>query len=681
MNPNDLFDIIGRTPDRYVYDAEYNQEVHLKSVSPNRIILIAAIVGLILCLVGCAALYIFSLHDMKVGEYHFLIPPAYDEDGNLISVEPQTPITQISLQGANMEALSEWLSFTNTYDRQLEIAAQADAAVKSGDPWNIPDNYKSTYGCYSQEMVDQLNIIVNKYNLNLLSAYIPCEYYEGNVILGSLGLDRLIITDEVVDVQYGGGYFFLEGSFDIDMSLNLDAGDWMVKNSYCNYRYSLKAYFDPVAGAISSDMAYKQWNYTREDGKTVLLVLNADTARIFADLPDAFVSIHVTPVILSDGQEVPMTEEALEQMSELFDLSIKTKRANTKTVKQMKAESLAQHQAEKAAAIEERESNYGAGYQELVDYRLGTLLNPEDASYFLYDLNGDGNEELVINGYDVLSMSDGKSFKYFDITSVKIAGAAFYPCERNMFELSHELFAIHQYYYYQAGKDGATFITGLIHDTNEDVWYRSLTGGAYHEGREQITAEEAQRIRSTYNRIEIEQLPLSKYGKAVLSANYDDPYADYIAAKLDRYKNAVNYEYALYDVNGDGIEELITRDVEVRINGEEYILLSIHTVKDGKLWDMDMNYFTNVCEGGVLEASEDYTDEGDGSGYHYFYKCTADGVEPIEKIVRDPITRYWGHALAGQDGKTVTEVKARSILSSYKRLELSWKLFAEYPFS
>ena len=160
MNPNDLFDIIGRTPDRYVYDAEYNQEVHLKSVSPNRIILIAAIVGLILCLVGCAALYIFSLHDMKVGEYHFLIPPAYDEDGNLISVEPQTPITQISLQGANMEALSEWLSFTNTYDRQLEIAAQADAAVKSGDPWNIPDNYKSTYGCYSQEMVDQLLISI-----------------------------------------------------------------------------------------------------------------------------------------------------------------------------------------------------------------------------------------------------------------------------------------------------------------------------------------------------------------------------------------------------------------------------------------------------------------------------------------------------------------------------------------
>ena len=133
------------------------------------------------------------------------------------------------------------------------------------------------------------------------------------------------------------------------------------------------------------------------------------------------------------------------------------------------------------------------------------------------------------------------------------------------------------------------------------------------------------------------------------------------------------------DVNGDGVQELITRDVEVRTNGEVYLQLSIHTIKDGKLWDMDMGYFSYVCEGGILEVSEDFTDYGNGSAYHYFFRCTEDGVEPIEKIVRDPITLYWGHALAGQDGKTVTEEKAKSILNSYKRLDLNWKPFAEYP--
>ena len=672
---------LGYVKDQYIEEMYEVDQPAVKKRSPGRILLIAAIIALILCLVGCAVAYMLSLQDMKVGEFNFYIPPAYDEDGNLIPVETHAPINQISLQGANMEALEEWLAFLNTYDQDLKIAAQADKDMKAGKPRNIPENYYITYGCYSQEMVEKLNAIVKKYDLNLLSTYISCEYYEGNVILGSLGLDGLIAPGKLVDVEYGGGYFFQEGTFDINMTISLDAGDWKWENAYGRYRYSVKEFFDPATGAISSDMEYTQWNYTRKDGQTVLLVLSKETARIYADLQDAFVSIHVDPVTLVDGKEVPLTASALEQLSELFDLSIKPQQASMKKVEQLKAEALAEHEAGRAAAIEERESKYEAGYKEFVDYRLETSRNPEYLSYFLYDLNGDGSDELVINGHDVLSMKDGTSFKYFDITAVKIAGSTFYPCEGNTFELCHELFAIHQYYFYQAGKDGATFITGVIHDTNEDVWYRSLSGGSYDEDRERITADEAQRIRSAYARAEVEQLPLSKYGQAVTSVNYDEPYSKYIAGKLDRYENTTNYEYAVYDVNGDGIQDLITRDVEVRTNGEVYLQLSIHTIKDGKLWDMDMGYFSYVCEGGILEVSEDFTDYGNGSAYHYFYRCTEDGVEPIEKIVRDPITLYWGHALAGQDGKTVTEEKAKSILNSYKRLDLDWKPFAEYPLS
>ena len=168
---------------------------------------------------------------------------------------------------------------------------------------------------------------------------------------------------------------------------------------------------------------------------------------------------------------------------------------------------------------------------------------------------------------------------------------------------------------------------------------------------------------------------------AYTSVNYTDPYSKYIAGKQDRHENAVNYQYCLLDVNGDGFEELITRDVESYFRGETYYLLSIHSIKDGKLWDMEMDYFTYVCEGGILENSGDHLDYGDGSAYHYFYRYTENGFEPIEKIVRGPISPYWGHALAGQDGETVTEEKAKSILESYKRMELDWKPFSEYPLS
>lgn len=51
------------------------------------------------------------------------------------------------------------------------------------------------------------------------------------------------------------------------------------------------------------------------------------------------------------------------------------------------------------------------GYQEYVNYRLGED-GAEWQSYILYDLNGDGVEELIIRGVDILSMKDGESYRY-----------------------------------------------------------------------------------------------------------------------------------------------------------------------------------------------------------------------------------------------------------------------------
>ena len=672
---------IGYVKDQYIEEMYETELPAIKKYSPRRIVMIAAVIALLLLLMGCAVVYFFSLQDMKIGEYNFYVPPAYDEDGNLIPVETHAPITQISLQGANKDALAEWLAFTNAYDPDLEIAGQADQAMKAGEPLGIPENYQYTYGCYSQEMADKLNEIVEKYDLKLLSTDIVCQTYESSILFDSLGIDSLFLPAATVEQESCNGYFFPEGTFDISMYLNLEAGNCKLENNLVSYRYSVKEFFDPAYGSIGEINDYTQWNYTRKDGKTVLLVLNERTARIYADLPDAFVSIYVDPEIWVNGEKVSMTSAALEELSELFDLSIKPGPVDMEQVEQLLAKARADYEAEQAAKIaaqiERHESKYVEGYQEYVNYRLETAYRPERMSYLLYDVNSDGTDELIIQSSTILSMKDGTSYKYFDISEVEIAGATFYPCEGNTFELCHELFAMHQYYYYQAEAESVSFITGVIHDTNEDIWYRSLSGGSYDENIEQISAEEAQKIRDSYTRVEIDMLPLQKYGQEVTSVNYKHPYSKYIAGKLDRYEEAPNYQYALLDVNGDGIEELITRDYEIQTTDQTFYLLQIHSIKDGILWDMGMDYFTYVCEGGILENTENFDD----SAYHYFYRCTENGVEPIEKIVRDPITLYWGHALSGQDGKTVTEEKAKSILNSYKRLELDWKPFAEYPLS
>lgn len=672
MTAMDLLETIGSIKDQYILEA--SSGAHSKRhISIRRTLLIAAVVALMLLLVGCAVIYVLRMQDMKVGEYRFYVPTEYDENGNVIPVESQEPITLLSLQGTNMEALAEWVAFTNTYDQDLSVAHEADMAAKAGSPWDIPENYQLTYGCYSQEMVDKLNEIVEKYDLKLLSSYIPLNYYENSVLLNSLGLNGLVYANPNVQVEYWDGDFHLEGTFDLNMYISMDMGDWKWERGSASFRYSLKDYFDSLTGCMLESIDYTQWDYTRKDGEKVLLVLSEGTARIYANLPDAFISISLDPVIWVDGEKVPMTQTALEQFAELFDLSVKPQPTTMEQVEKQKADAQAQYEAERAAARAEHEAMYAAGYKEFVEYRLETVPNPENVSYVLYDVNGDGVEELIIGGLDILSMKDGQSYKYFDLTNTGVIFPHFQPCEGNVFEVYCEDLGMYQHYFYQANAESASFITGVSYDAPDDAWYLHSKDGAYTENRQQITEEEAQNILDSYTRVEFRWLPLKRFGEPPVSMDYSDPYAQYIAEALVRYDNAKNFAYALMDLNGDSIEELITRQPG---SGQDTASLRIFTIQDGDLkqYASDISY---ICTGGILEKCEE--EQADQGRYYGFYRCGANGPEFIEKIVRDPYTLYWGRGQAGKDGRTVTEEEAMSVLNSYKRIELDMKPFPEYP--
>ena len=131
---------------------------------------------------------------------------------------------------------------------------------------------------------------------------------------------------------------------------------------------------------------YQQWDYTRKDGKTVLLVLNEGTARIYADLPEAFVSVYLDPVIWVQGEKTPMPREALEQFAELFDLDVKPVPADTESVEKYKAEALRQYEADRADAQAKHEAQYLKGYESFVEYRLAKDPSPSTLSYILYDV-------------------------------------------------------------------------------------------------------------------------------------------------------------------------------------------------------------------------------------------------------------------------------------------------------
>ena len=123
MKAMDLLTGLNNVRDSYVIGAEEfrqgKQKAQIKRLSTRRIWLVAAVIALMLLLVGCAVAYVLRLQDMRVGEKTITQEAWYGPAGEYV---PPTEwvSTQLSLQGYNsspeQQALREWLDFKEQYD-------------------------------------------------------------------------------------------------------------------------------------------------------------------------------------------------------------------------------------------------------------------------------------------------------------------------------------------------------------------------------------------------------------------------------------------------------------------------------------------------------------------------------------------------------------------------------------
>lgn len=685
MNANEILDMIGDAKGTYLWETQkYRDGTAGAKPLPlprRRLWLIAAVIGLMLLLVGCTVAYVLRLQDLKVAEYRPTTPTVYDENGDVISLPTLPQRTQITLQGANQEALAEWNSFCQNYD--------PDGAILTANERNelgIPNPYYIPYGCYSWDMVNKLDEIVQKYDLKLLSPDVGCQSYESSVLFSSLGIDGVFHGD----VEYLSGYFYPEGTFKIELLFRPDTDQWPYKDNSASYYYSVKEYFDPVSYEIADLENCTQWNYTRKDGRPVLLVMNDEWARIITDLQDALVTVSFASSKWDGGTKVQMTQSALEQISEQFDFSIQPHPADMTKVDALMEAAQAAYEAERAAAAE---NLYTQGYEPYIQQKLEkaaahSTRTRDGLFYALCDLNGDGVMELLSGGkaslWEILSMRDGKSFQYADCEKIsRLAALQFTVCENHVLELerirdnSAEI-----WYYFRADTEGLTYLEGL--EKNGDSWYSlpvSPTEGSDAEVQTEITEQQAQAIIASY--VPLETQPqwqqMKRYGEPVKPIPWTDPYAIYIATSLEWFEDAGKLTYTLMDLNGDGVQELIARDILTTQAGstEPVYTLSVHTIVDGKLVFVQPHGMTDVCEGGILMYGEE-----DGTHYE-FYRMKGTELELIEMIYQDRVSKYWVRAVKGENPQSsnCSEETARSYIAQYHPIELNMKPFSEYPFS
>lgn len=274
-------------------------------------LMIAAIVGLMIFLMGCAVVAM-NLQELKIGEY---TRPA-DPDASQDDAVTEEPKDLISLQGVagtpNYLAAKEWNTFLETCDL-ASIAAEAD---KNG--FHTPEAYDA-YQCYNQEMIDKLDEICAKYELNLLGGIQMADNAQGTY--DAVGIRSIISqnTDALADVW--PGYYYSDGSFQMEGETGLN-GDWPYRAFY-QFRRVMKQSFDGVFLNVGDLASYDQWVYTMQDGTEVLLANNGEKGLIIVDKDDCFVTVNVLGVITEDTYfgALPTERGFMEVLAETFDFS------------------------------------------------------------------------------------------------------------------------------------------------------------------------------------------------------------------------------------------------------------------------------------------------------------------------------------------------------------------------
>ena len=338
MNGKDIILGLKYVGDDLIEKAEYGQfptkaehtATQKKRMSIRRPILIAAIIVMMLLLVGCAVIYVLSLQEIKLGDQTVTFDISnFDPETGEIS-EGQESVHQQILTLAGLsntpaaKAAREWYEFTDSYDPDLEIKKSV---------WgNIPDFGDKYYGydLYTQEMKDKLDEILDKYDLKLRGKLI--EFETPKRMLQAMDIESLLNPDAGAKLDIEFPYRYYENGvvyLNAVLTLPGENGDETVR-VFLNYLP--KDCFIPDT-AVLTEAQWEEWNYTTAGGDDVLILRaeESSSAWLLCDTGSSTTSISVD--VLRDMSEevidgVPvvqyemMSKELLERLADAIDFSL-----------------------------------------------------------------------------------------------------------------------------------------------------------------------------------------------------------------------------------------------------------------------------------------------------------------------------------------------------------------------
>lgn len=446
--------------------------------------LIAALIALMLLLTGCAALVVYlRMENLKLGTYSF--PTSAVQESETVTASTLPELDVLSLQGVTGSpqylAGKEWFDFTQSYEPQPQVG------------WDSPPDYWA-YSVLDQTMVDKLDEICAKYDLKVIGK--PWhEDGDFSYLLNLAGIESLVKADCEAEVHIPQGRVFPGGSFTAYGNLTPPGG---ANQIWLTYQLVKKDVFYDVFGYVDADNV-TQRNYTTSDGVDVLLLEGGQSGMILADREDCFVNLSLDQ----------LGETSLETIAEWFDFTVFATPADAAAADAREKEN---EENDPYKDIYQRE-NYGAYIEDLVwnDSQVGN-----HRGYTFYDLDGNGEEELLI-----VNMDNGRIGCAVAIVDGKTDEGKYYSmelCEDNVL-IDVTQFGTDETYYhiFRFANNGDPVFSNpkeesIVRLKNEGGdWWRTSSTDHYADFDTQITEEEAVSILNSYKRVELDVRPITEF--------------------------------------------------------------------------------------------------------------------------------------------------------------------------
>ncbi len=528
MKAMDLLMGLGGVQDSLVAGAaEFRQGKRwAKRLHAKRVWLVAAIITLMLLLVGCAVVYALRLQDMAISE-EIVTQEAWSGPSGEYVPPTEWISTLLSLQGYNgsseQMALREWLGFKEQYDPDGILLKENNRNESS-----VPEQFYITYDCYTFEMMEKLNEILDKYHLKALGEWLYFDRWETQLFYKALQIDGL--CQPGINTGEMAGYFSPEGSFKAEFQQTLEEEQTA---RIVTYIYAKKQYFYPYYSAIRNIELWEQWHYTTSEGADVLLATYENALLIICDSADGIINISTENRLLNppyDNSYEPMTRQKAEKIADSFHYSIHPQPCDPAEVEAMRSD----------YPEPERPKDFMVGFRSRMDnselwfppegiddsfeHYISYILEtgeaignraPDQLDYCFVDLNQDGQQEILLRYRDtgkyreIIQMTDDPDSQGQRVSIRFING---YLYEGPIFERIADSTKWEGFIYYEYKDFSCNNVACLRYDPEAKTWAQSSTHGNTSDAVwEAVSEAEAKAIQDSYTPISFDMKPLSQF--------------------------------------------------------------------------------------------------------------------------------------------------------------------------